>query len=613
MKLFETINESFEHNEQQMVFENNAEFVFEKLVTLGNKAYPKFGNVVIMAGGAGCYPKGTEFFDGKGWKPIDQYETGDKVLQYNMDGTTELVQPLDYINLPVDKFTRIKNRRVDFVTSETHKHLVINDKTKKLETKLTSELRNKHENLSRGNKVKLVTSFKYGGDGINLSNDEIMLKVAIFADDHFLPRVGEPKCRVSLKKTRKIKRFEDLLKSNNIEYKKYEENGFQRFEFTYNSNEKEFESYWYNASNDQLKVICDEVLLWDGSTVNRDNRKSRLSYCTTSKKSMDFIQFAFASCGIDTKIGTDVRVDRKPCYELTINYTKGVGISKNPRVENTTSMEIVDMGDRMYCFTVPSGFFVVRQSNKIYVSGNSGKGFIISNLLGMEGKTFDVDALKALSLKSTKIADKVKREFGVDLKNMNLRTAKDVGTLHDIIGGALKLPKKAQQATYASILTANPERKPNLLFDVTLKDISKLSSITRDVQQLGYDKKNIHIVWVVNDIEVAIDQNKKRSRVVPQDILLATHRGVALTMNDIATNALDLGEYMDGDIWFVFNKRGVDSTLQFSKKGGMSVKDAETVKIKASGKKIDQSKLTKDVINKIVSYVPKVNSWKHEE
>lgn len=45
-----------------------------------------------------CVSGDTEFFCGDGWKPISEYVDGDKVLQYNEDGTAELVEPEEYIH-----------------------------------------------------------------------------------------------------------------------------------------------------------------------------------------------------------------------------------------------------------------------------------------------------------------------------------------------------------------------------------------------------------------------------------------------------------------------------------------------------------------------------------
>lgn len=48
----------------------------------------------------------------------------------------------------------------------------------------------------------------------------------------------------------------------------------------------------------------------------------------------------------------------------------------------------------------------------------SGKGFVLSNLVGMEGKVFDVDELKTLASKTPAIVKRIKAEMGVDLPQL---------------------------------------------------------------------------------------------------------------------------------------------------------------------------------------------------
>lgn len=242
----------------------------------------------------------------------------------------------------------------------------------------------------------------------------------------------------------------------------------------------------------------------------------------------------------------------------------------------------------------------------------SGKGFIKDKLVGMEGFTFDVDALKTLAAKTPAIAKKVKDELGVDLAALagNLKNDENVGKLHGIIGDYLDLDGNRLKALYASILTSDPERKPNIIFDVTLKDLQKLEKITRKVKDLGYDPKKIHILWVVNDIEVAIKQNASRDRVVPLEILIGTHRGASQTMLDIISMGEKLKKYMDGDIVFAFNKVGVDAELAKSGKGGSFIKKADYVYIKRSGQQVmNMDAIGNDIRHKISSYVPKNASW----
>lgn len=242
----------------------------------------------------------------------------------------------------------------------------------------------------------------------------------------------------------------------------------------------------------------------------------------------------------------------------------------------------------------------------------SGKGFVKDNLVGVEGFTFDVDELKKLASKTPAIIKRVKDELGVDLKDLGtqLRDPDKVSKLHEIIGDFLDLDNRRLKALYTSILSADPERKPNIIFDVTLKDLRKLEKLTRQVSSLGYDKKNVHIVWVVNDIEVALDQNATRDRVVRADILVNTHRGAAATMADIINMGKSLKTYMDGDIVFAFNKIKVDSNLKTSDAGGSYIKDANYFYVKRQGKPpIPQDKLSKDLKHKIASYVPAGINW----
>lgn len=251
-----------------------------------------------------------------------------------------------------------------------------------------------------------------------------------------------------------------------------------------------------------------------------------------------------------------------------------------------------------------------KYGNIVLMAGGagSGKGFVLSNLVGMEGKVFDVDELKILASKAPAIKRRVAQELGDDIEKLaqNLKDPENVGKLHDIMGDYLQIDKRKEQAFFTSVLTAPADRKPNIIFDMTLKSLDKLEKIARDAASLGYDKKNVHIVWVVNDIEVAKQQNLKRARTVPTEILVNTHRGAANTMGDIINMGKKLKRYIDGDIVFAFNKVGVDANLSKSGKGGSYVKDANYFYVKRAGKApTPVDKLEKEVLAKIKAYVPK--------
>jgi len=236
----------------------------------------------------------------------------------------------------------------------------------------------------------------------------------------------------------------------------------------------------------------------------------------------------------------------------------------------------------------------------------SGKGFIKDNLLGIEGKSIDVDRLKELSLKSNALKDLIKEKTGKDISKLNLKNPDDVTILHEIIS-SLNLDKKFRKLLYKGI---SGENKPNLIFDVTMKEISKLNNISQEVQELGYRKEDIHIVWVVNDYQTALQQNAERSRTIKKDILINTHELVSYTMSRILKGKINIQKYMNGDFWLVFNKKYVDSILDISDKGGKYIKDVFYVKIKEQGKPLKAlNEIEKEVIDKIKEYVPNPEIW----
>jgi len=271
---------------------------------------------------------------------------------------------------------------------------------------------------------------------------------------------------------------------------------------------------------------------------------------------------------------------------------------------------------------------IITFNNKVYPKfGNvvilaggagSGKGFVTSNLIGLEGKILDVDNLKKIALKAPKFRQKVKKETGHDIKDLDLKNPENVSLLHRIVGITFGIPKKQQQTLIAGILTKDKNRKPNIIFDVTLKNITKLHNITSMLEDAGYDKKHIHIVWVINKVDVAWKHNLTRDRVVPKDIFMDTHRGAALTMKNIIDSGSKLKQYMDGDFWLAFNKVGTeaanwkdgDAEVKKSANGGGYIKTADFINIKKAGKQITSSKdISQRILDKIKEYVPKSDNW----
>lgn len=271
--------------------------------------------------------------------------------------------------------------------------------------------------------------------------------------------------------------------------------------------------------------------------------------------------------------------------------------------------------------------------NVIILAGGagSGKGMVLNNLIDIKGKVFDVDVLKTMALKAPLLQTKLTDFFGKDVDYTApdfLRNTENVSHLHEIISDVMNLPKRKENAFYKSVLTAAADRKPNIIFDVTLKDMNKLESITRQVKALGYDEKRIHIVWVLSEIEFAYKMNQQRNRIVSRDVFLSTHNGVSITMLQILNMGERLKQFMDGSIAIAFNKvdlSGVsDNQLVVGKKSnsenpvlaskngskGQYIEKSNYIFVKRTGKpQLTPEQLDKEILAKIKAYVPNLGHW----
>lgn len=346
-------------------------------------------NVMNITGLAGCVDCDTEFFNGHEWKRIADYKKGDKVLQYNDNGTTTLVEPLNYIKQHSDNLWHFKTKYgLDQCLSDNHNCYYITSKGN-LYNKKFREIRDAQQNNKNGFLGKFITAFNYSGDGIPYTNDDIRLFVAIIADGSYnysadINWDSYNRCYFNLKKERKIERLRMLLDKLHIKYieQHNNENGYTRIRFDSMFRIKEFPKEWYNCTQEQLQVICDELIYWDGDFECNKNRIS-----TTIKSNADFIQWCYTATGKRSTININDRrgnikiVDNKQYEQKSIDYDVVfsdnvlVSMCTDDRPNHTkTKIEQYKTTDGYeYCFTVPSHILVLRRNNKIFVTGNCGK------------------------------------------------------------------------------------------------------------------------------------------------------------------------------------------------------------------------------------------------
>ena len=88
-----------------------------------------------------CVSGDTEYFNGENWVRIDSYKDGDMVLQFNPDGTAELVDPIKYIHTKNnDKFYVVGENGCSMVLTGNHDVVFVDDSTNELTKRSVDEI-----------------------------------------------------------------------------------------------------------------------------------------------------------------------------------------------------------------------------------------------------------------------------------------------------------------------------------------------------------------------------------------------------------------------------------------------------------------------------------------
>lgn len=330
---------------------------------------------LYIGGNPGCVDADTEYFTGHGWKRIAEYDGG-YVMQYNPETCkASMTIPQRYIIKDADVLYKITTKRgsINQVLSADHNFAYITSKGY-MQKKPFREVMETHEKTVNGFSGWIETAFNASGDGIPLTEQEIRIMCAVIADGSF--RKGLRQCSVNVKKERKKERMRALL--SGVQYKEYQKcNGYSEFRFYAPRREKEFSEYWYGCSNKQLQIITDEVFFWDGWIKGK-----RRSFFTTVKKTADFVQYALSACGIRAVVSADEREGRTTCYHV-IASSGNSRVRMSHDIENKAVITEYHPEDgKQYCFTVETGYLVLRREGRIFITGNCGKTHICTAICG---------------------------------------------------------------------------------------------------------------------------------------------------------------------------------------------------------------------------------------
>ena len=252
----------------------------------------------------------------------------------------------------------------------------------------------------------------------------------------------------------------------------------------------------------------------------------------------------------------------------------------------------------------------------------SGKGFALTNFMEKEKfKVRDVDEWKSLLQRMARLEDdpvkwakmqggvggsKINPERYKEIKDLDLRKPEDVFTFHKWVE-ALGIKSKTLDTMLAYTAGKDKGTLPNIMFDITAKVLNDIAKFMPQILSAGYDPANIHIVWVLTNYYVALSNNLdiKRGRIVPEDIMLWTHKGASQTMFDyIQAKGKKLA--INGAIHVILNNR--ENTIYWGNDKGEKIdviKDFKYLTLKKRGKPMLKEKsIQKQLYQWIVDNIP---------
>lgn len=322
-------------------------------------------HVSVIRGPIGCLSGNSEFLTPDGWKRIDSFVDGDLVAEWDSEtGDISFSSPLAYIAAPCAEMWRFSNKNTLSMELSDEHRIALYDRNGNFKVRRADDV------AREPGRYRLPVNFRPTWEGLSLSEHEIRLAVAINADGHFPSRGNQ--IVICVRKDRKKARIRELLSACGIEWDEQCHGSREteiKFVFSRGDWKKGFGPEWYRASVRQLGIVLEECLFWDGLHAHEEHR-----FYSSKKADADFIQYAAHATGRRASIGV---IDHAPEKGWNKNYTVFISLPGSAKgsvcIRSGIDIERIEApGGMKYCFTTRTGFFVARNNDRVFVTGNSG-------------------------------------------------------------------------------------------------------------------------------------------------------------------------------------------------------------------------------------------------
>lgn len=314
----------------------------------------------VMGTGGNCLLPSAEVLTVSGWKPISSLVAGESILQWSLDGELTWIVPEIVVSYS-DYMLRARSEQYQLTCTPNHRLPTYKPGRTTMQVYSASQVSSMTRNLPVGGRL----------DEFWHCPDLMRLVAMVQADGSIEGNL----IRLSFSKERKIDRCLKLLQG--LDWTEQSpNNGCRRFCISVGSSHdiidvlgrtKLFGSWILKLSQESLLAFVDEVGNWDSH-----RRGDSYQYCTTVEQNAWWLATAAHLCGHSAtvrSVGNSYRggygsENNKEQWLVNVKPRNYIGVE--PKHWTT-----VDYEGPVYCLTVPSSFFLVRDQGFISVTGNS--------------------------------------------------------------------------------------------------------------------------------------------------------------------------------------------------------------------------------------------------
>lgn len=306
-----------------------------------------------------CKTASCQVLTRSGWISIAQaYYEKCEIAQWSKDKTITFVYPSSWFrDIYTGKIHTISNQRIFQQATPEHRMPLLYKDT--LIDKYISH-------YPKSGKYKAPLSGIYDGPS-DIPDPLIRLIVAFQADGSW----NHNAMRFSLKKKRKINRLKAILNLADIPFKENSYNcidisakhDLSKFTLMLIGKSKTFGSWLLNLSQSSLRTFLDELPYWDGYV-------EKNQYFTINKVNAEWVQTVSHLCNMAANISIQDNSLTKSFGDNAV-YKVRIRSSASPTTHAIIRSTHSVIRGRIYCPTVPSGYFLCRENGKVSVTGNS--------------------------------------------------------------------------------------------------------------------------------------------------------------------------------------------------------------------------------------------------